>query len=207
MANSKRRCTYCKKYKPTLEMVIVPVGAFCNDNHRYLYGIEFTEKLLKKSRLITKKKHAAEKREFKANDRRIRMPAAQKAFNAYIRKRDEGKPCISCYRPSHEIEQNDGWKPGGCWDCGHFITVGAAPELRFVEVNAHKQCKSCNGGSGKFTRKNQTVSKMYRVKLIEKIGLMDVDWLEGPHDAKKYTVEQLKEIELKFKKKLKELSF
>ncbi len=66
---------------------------------------------------------------------------AQKAFNAYIRARDAGLPCISCG------ETNPPDLHGGQWDCGHFKTVGAYPELRFEERNAHKQCKSCNAGS------------------------------------------------------------
>ena len=206
MANSKFRCTFCKKYKPNECKIDVIAGNFCCRDHLIEYGLQRTDALLKTARKETKKKHAQEKRDFKANDRKIRLPAAQKAFNTYIRKRDERLPCVSCYRPIHEIEQNDSWKPGGCWDCGHYITVGAAPELRFEPKNAHRQCKSCNGGSGKYTRKNSSVAKEYRIKLIERIGLIDVEWLEGPHDAKKYTVEQLKEIELFYKEKLKKLT-
>lgn len=52
---------------------------------------------------------------------------AQSAFNGFIRERDEGKPCPSCgtYHPPMIF--------GGQWDCGHFMGVGARPELRFEE--------------------------------------------------------------------------
>jgi hypothetical protein len=145
------------------------------------------------------KKYAKRKKEFNDNDRKIRLPAAQKAFNAFIRKRDAVLPCISC----DNFVLVD--MPYGKYDCGHFKTVGGFPELRFEELNAHKQCKKCNGGAGNFTRKDASVSKEYRKQLIKKIGLDKVEWLEGAHEPKKYTCAELKEIELLYKQKLKEL--
>ncbi|MCP4493118.1 MAG: NinG family protein [Gammaproteobacteria bacterium] len=206
MANSKKRCTYCKKYYPADSMISVYVGNFCTRDHLYQYGIKHTDKVIEKANKLDRQQKAAEKRNLNASDRKKRLPAAQSAFNAYIRKRDSGKPCISCYRSIMEIEKNDGWKVGGSWDCGHFLTIGSHPELRFNEMNAHRQCKSCNGGSGNFSKKNHTVQKEYKIKLVERIGLKEVAWLEGPHEAKKYTVQDLKEIELYFKKKLKLLN-
>ena len=45
----------------------------------------------------------------------------------------------------------------------------------------------------------------YRVNLLDKIGKEKVEWLEGPHEPKKYTCEELKEIELTYKQKLRDL--
>ncbi|MCP4492501.1 MAG: recombination protein NinG, partial [Gammaproteobacteria bacterium] len=42
--------------------------------------------------------------------------------------------------------------------------------------------------------------------LVKKIGQDRVDWLEGKHEVRKYTCEDLKEVELKYKQKLKELN-
>ena len=131
---------------------------------------------------------------------------AQSAFNSFIRKRDELLGCISCDRTNEEVMATDGWKVGGAWDCGHFLTRGGFPELRFEELNAHKQCKTCNGGSNHYAKKARLVSECYRVNLIKKIGLDKVEWLEGPHEPKKYTIEELKEIEQEYKRKLKELN-
>ena len=39
----------------------------------------------------------------------------------------------------------------------------------------------------------------YRINLVKKIGLENVEWLEGKHEPKKYTCEELKAIELKYK--------
>ena len=112
---------------------------------------------------------------------------AQTAFNAYIRARDEGQPCISCGRDT-----------GAKRNAGHYRSVGAAPELRFDEHNCHAQCEHCNSYlSGNLVG--------YRPRLIEKIGLAAVEELEGPHEPKKYTVEELIEIKQTYKAKLREL--
>ena len=51
---------------------------------------------------------------------------AQKLFNAIIRRRDEGKPCISCgqFKPSQ---------------AGHYYPVKNYDGLRFDEDNCHGQ--------------------------------------------------------------------
>jgi len=149
------------------------------------------------------KKHKVKKKALKDNDKKIRMPAAQKSFNAWVRYRDRALPCISCLRTNEQVSGSSSWVVGGAWDCGHFLTRGAFPELRFEELNAHKQCKSCNGGSDKYAKKTQSVRDGYRINLIKKIGLDKVEWLEGKHEPKKYTCEDLKAIESRYKQKLK----
>lgn len=145
-----------------------------------------------------------EKRERRARlkelePRRKVLARAQSAFNAFIRERDRDRPCISCgvVNPPERF--------GGAWDCGHYRSVGAAPELRFEELNAHKQCKACNGGSGRFARKGETVRMQYRERLIERIGREAVHWLEGQHPPKHYTVEELEAIAKKYRAKAREL--
>lgn len=129
------------------------------------------------------------------------MREAQIEFNAFIRLRDKDLPCICCgsYGP------DDDWLTGGKWDAGHFLGRGAYPELRFVEDNVHKQLKTCNGGSGKFASKARTVAQGYRERLILKIGLERVEFLEGPHEPKRYTVEDLKAIKAEYRAKVREL--
>lgn len=116
----------------------------------------------KKARVENKKR----KRDLKTNGQLIKE--AQREFNKVRRLEDKDEPCISCGRYDHEI---DGSWMGGKWDCGHYLSVGSHPELRFEPLNAHKQCKSCNGGSGKYTRKGHTVAQDYRENLIKKIGI------------------------------------
>ena len=136
-----------------------------------------------------------------AKPRREWVALAQKTFNAFIRARDKNEPCIDCGEYPKMIG-----KYGGDWDAGHFLTVGAYPELRFNEDNCHKQLKSCNAGSGKYTHKAKTVSQAYRDRLIDKIGLERVLSLEGPHPPAKWTIEELQAIIAEYKKKLKSLA-
>ena len=101
---------------------------------------------------------------------------AQTAFNAFIRERDADQPCISCGR--HHTGQ---------YHAGHYLSVGARPELRFTESNVHKQCAPCNTHlSGN--------AVLFRRGLVEKLGLELVEWLEGPHEPRRDTVDSLKAI-------------
>lgn len=112
---------------------------------------------------------------------------AQKAFNSFIRARDSGNPCISCGRDT------------GCKiNAGHYRSVGSCPELRFNEDNVHLQCEQCNNFKSGNIRK-------YRTGLIEKIGLERVEFLEGPHDAKHYSIEEIKSINRRYAKLARDL--
>ncbi len=125
---------------------------------------------------------------------------AQTAFNAYVRYRDRDENCISCNRPEYEITEQ---LTGGIWDCGHYLTRGAYPELRFSELNAHKQCKSCNGGAGKYVKKNLTVTQQYRIRLVDKIGEENVEWLEGEQKSQNWSIDEIIEIKQYYKDLLK----
>ncbi|WP_170162256.1 recombination protein NinG [Stutzerimonas nitrititolerans] len=105
----------------------------------------------------------------------------QAAFNEWIRERDRDLPCISCDR-FHQ----------GQWHAGHYRTVGANPELRFNPLNVHKQCAPCNNHkSGDIVN--------YRINLVERIGADQVEWLEGPHEPQRYTIEELKAMKASFR--------
>ena len=130
---------------------------------------------------------AANKKKYKADTRKLRqamndkdrsywIKKAQAAFNAYVRERDKHLPCISC-----------GLHHTGQYHAGHYLSTGAHPELRFHPLNNNKQCAPCNNHlSGNQIR--------YRQRLIEKIGLSAVEWLEGAQKAQKWTIDDLKEI-------------
>lgn len=124
---------------------------------------------------------------------------AQDAFNAYIKERDRDQPCISCG------VTNPPMTAGGQWDAGHFKSRGAYPELRFDEDNCHKQCKSCNGGSGKFAHKARTTAEKYETNLIERIGLERVEALKAPWPIPKLDRADLIELKATYRKKLAEL--
>ncbi|CAH9015775.1 NinG protein [Vibrio phage 137E35-1] len=223
MANSKRKCGFCGDRFPTETMVIKGAQAFCTNDHWIENQVKNMDKLVAKGQKMQatakRKEEADKKKEEKEERKRLKqrkedlkprskwLSEAQAIFNKFIRLRDAHDTCISCDRPLSQVQGNDGWKPGGAWDCGHYLTRGARPELRFVELNAHKQCKSCNAGSGRFSHKADTVGKRYREKLINKIGLEKVEWLEceANHEVAKYTIDDLKEMITTYKAKVKEL--
>ncbi len=153
----------------------------------------FAHAEVKRERLRLREK-AADRRQTRAALEQLKTvpkltQEAQQAFNAYIRERDRDEPCISCGEMNPPIYR------GGQWDAGHYLTVGAHPELRFNEQNAHKQCKKCNGGAGyRFGRTQKTVSEEYRMRLVFRIGPEAVEWLEGPHPPRKYARDELREI-------------
>ena len=133
-----------------------------------------------------------ERREIKVRKEKLKSRAdhlkdTQTAFNAWVRERDAELPCISCGR--HHAGQ---------YHSGHYRTVGASPELRFEPLNAWKQCAPCNNHlSGNLIN--------YRISLLQKIGEEKVIWLEGPHEAKKYTIEELKAMTADYRAKAREL--
>lgn len=119
---------------------------------------------------------------------------AQGVFNKFVRLRDHDKPCISCGQLNPGGDES-----GGKWDCGHFCSVGSAPELRFEELNAHRQCKRCNSYlSGNVVE--------YRKGLIERIGLDSVEWLEGPHKTPNHTHAELRDIAEHYRTAAKQLT-
>lgn len=146
-------------------------------------------KRIKSEKVVLK----TQNRELKAQKDAIKtraqwMKEAQQAFNAYIRGRDEKEVCISCQR-SHT----------GQYHAGHFRTTAAAPELRFNELNVWKQCAPCNN------HKHGNITE-YRINLVKRIGIEKVEWLEGTHEPKKYTIDDLKAIKSQYKAKLKEIN-
>ena len=117
----------------------------------------------------------------------------------------KGRGCMSCKRSQEEVAGTDGWRPGGLWDGGHFLSKGARPELALEPLNIWLQCKSCNAGSGKYARKGYTVNASFEANLIEQEGVELVEWLKGPLEAKHYTTDQLIEIKATYAAKVREL--
>ena len=154
-------------------MLQLPGGNFCNYECATQYG---KEKGLKKIEKDRKEKHKQLKKKVKDNDRSHWTKKAQSEFNKFIRIRDKNDPCISCGR-FHS----------GQYHAGHYRTVGANPELRFNPNNCHKQCSACNNHlSGNLVN--------YRIGLISKMGIKEVENLEAFHPQKRYTIENLKTI-------------
>lgn len=107
----------------------------------------------------------------------------QKQVNYFIRQRDKDKECISC---STILK--------GKYDAGHYRSQGGNPELRFNELNIHGQCVRCN----QHLHGNLID---YRIKLIQRIGIDKVEWIESKHEPQHYTIEELKQFIKEYKLK------
>lgn len=180
MKPRKRKCPICRDW-------YVPWNSLQRTCRTPACALEF-------ARLDKAKRRTRELREQKRKlkTRGELMKEAQSAFNAFIRIRDANQPCISCGT----------WSPqdshGGKWDCGHYRSTGANPELRFEELNAMKQCKHCNQHlSGNVVN--------FRIGLRHRIGDAALEWLEGPHEQKKYTKDDLRAVRDEYRAKRREL--
>ena len=133
-------------------------------------------------------------RKEKLKSRADHLREAQAAVNEFIRLRDAHLACISCDSLPNDYDLMTGSR----WDAGHYRSVGACPELRFEPLNIHRQCVKCN-------RNLSGNAVEYRIRLVLRIGADKVDWLEGSHPARKYTVDEIKAIKADYRAKTREL--
>lgn len=140
----------------------------------------------------TKKEVAKEKRSalkaFNDSDKNVLKRKAIQVFNAYIRKRDEKLPCVSC---GCEVKKNMA-------HASHFKPANTYSYLRFDESNVHKSCSRCN----LFLSGNLD---QYRIRIVERIGQIELDRLDKPNQVKNWTIEEYADIIATYKLKIKEL--
>lgn len=178
----EKTCKICKtRFKPFRALQTVCSIQCANE---YTKRATIKREQQKKSDWNKEKKARKEKLMSKSDWEQL----LQKVFNTYIRKRDEGKPCISC-----------GTTAKVQYDAGHYRSVGAHPELRFNELNVHRQCRKCNSYWG-----GNLID--YRINLVKLIGLEKVEWLEGKHESLKLTIPEIQELIKEYKEKVKKLS-
>ena len=190
-----RKCRYCKTELPKVKDCTEQIQkkGFCSFDHAAKYGLEKArqqrEREQKKAEKAERARIKEKKESFKTKGQWVKD--AEREFNRFVRMRDHGQPCISCGNlPSQ--------KRGGTMDAGHYRSKGSCPELRFEELNCHAQCVKCNRDlSGNVVE--------YRIRLKNKIGEKSLDWLEGSHNPKNYTIDDLKAIKAKYRKKANEL--
>jgi hypothetical protein len=112
----------------------------------------------------------------------------QQLVNKFVRIRDKGQPCISCQKPIK-----------GKMDAGHLYSVGNYPSVRFDLRNISVQCIPCNQFNGGNIHE-------YRKNLIKKIGITEFEELDRlAHQAKQYTVQEIKDLITEFKEKTKNI--
>lgn len=114
---------------------------------------------------------------------------AEVIVNKYVRLRDAHLSCISCDKDRY-------WD--GQWHASHYKSVGSNSALRYNLFNIHKSCSQCN------YRKGGNISE-YRPRLIDKIGIDRIEWLENHPRSRDYSIEYLKRLKTVFLKKIKRL--
>lgn len=176
-----KKCKICKaEFEP-----FNSIQAWCSPK----CGYELSQKKLeaKSKRAEQSFRKETRKRKEALKSKSDWLNDAQKACNAYIRERDKGKGCISCGTTKTGIQ----------YCAGHFKTRGGHPELRFHPMNIFLQCnKRCNLElSGNIAE--------YRPRLIDRIGIKNVEWLEGKHEIQHLSIPEIKEISAYYKEQTK----
>ncbi len=115
------------------------------------------------------------------------LKLTQQVFNKYIRLRDKNELCISCQKLPKK--QN----------AGHYFSSGGHSNVRFDEDNVHLQCEHCNTFlSGNLLN--------YQIEIEKRIGAEKLIELQAKaHLVKKWSIDELKELMLIYKNKIKEI--
>ena len=188
-----KKCTECKtEFTPWVSTQLV-----CSPK----CGIEYARKKEKKKK---EKENRAAVKELRRKSLKWQHEQTQKAFNKlrvlqekqWFKERGLEPTCISCGKPNMD------------WCCGHFKTRGAQPELRYDPKNTFLQCnRYCNMAlSGNIEGNKNT--RGYKQGLIERFGDEGqeiLDYLDSPHDIKKWTWQELEELRTEINKKIREL--
>ena len=178
------KCKHCKKPASAK----FGLNYFCDTECAYNHARAIQAKKASKESFERRKRD--KERLVQLKSRSEWLKEAQAVFNRFIRLRDAGLPCVSCGHPDNGSRQRH---------ASHYKSVGGNPELRFNPLNCHASCSICNNYlSGNLVP--------YRVELIKRIGLEEVEKLEGKHEPLKLTVEEIKELIKTYKAKVKELT-
>jgi len=169
----RKRCKNCHElFTPFNTMQKV-----CN----YKCALEFNKKKVI-SDIKTVDKLILKKKQRESLSRHIKNTV--QILHKYIRKRDEGKPCISCGTPYKKD-----------FDAGHFYPAGKFTALKFDLDNIHGQCIQCN-------RYKEGNFEMYSLSLPNRIGNEAYQNLVKRANPliKKWTREELKQLQNEIKK-------
>ena len=193
LATKQRKLKKCRVAECGASFVPARLGqAVCSPACAILDAPKNLDRAVKSLAQVGRREIKVRKEQLKSRADHLRE--AQAAVNEFIRLRDAHLPCISCDSTPND---ND-LMTGSRWDAGHYRSVGACPELRFELLNIHRQCVRCN-------RNLSGNAVEYRIRLVLRIGAEKVDWLEGPHPARKYTVDEIKAIKADYRAKSREL--
>lgn len=171
----------CKNCKETFDAIHFN-QKFCLKNECVDAWIKFNKDENQKR---IKKRHQKIKNDLRPLSYWIKK--TQKTFNEFIRLRDFGKNCITCET-----------KLTGKFDAGHYYP-STHKNTTFSELNVWGQCVGCNQHkSGNLIQ--------YQINLNKIIGGEEMFKLHADaHVVKKWTRDELQEIEKLYKEKIKQL--
>ena len=107
------------------------------------------------------------------------LQKATTKFNAFIRKRDAGKPCISCGQYT-------------TLQAGHFYSGGHYPNLKFNEDNVHGQCKRCNYFlSGNLTQYEKNLRERIGGDRVEQLHILAGWYKRNGHKWDRFALEEI----------------
>lgn len=174
----KKKCKECKEpFEPSRQLQYL-CSPLCAIN---MAKRKLQEKLKKQANEESRQRKVAS---MKHSDW---IQALQVVFNRYIRKRDDGKGCISC-----------GTRVAEEYHAGHYIPT-TKQYCRFNEMNVHLQCSWCN------TRLRGNLTS-YRENLVLIYGEEKVLELEqSRHNNLMLSIPEIKELILIYKNKYNEL--
>lgn len=150
------------------------------------------EKAIIKASKPRKEFEAAEKQYKEQKGLPTLLTNVKTACHNYIKKRDEGKPCISCGTPYKSNFQ-----------AGHYFKAELYSSLKFHEDNIHGQCEQCN-------LRMEGNLNAYELNLPERIGAEKYEDLKhlARQDKRldhKWQRSDLNEIRMYYKSKIKTL--
>lgn len=217
--NAKKKCRQCKSFFPVDTGIIVPLGFFCSNDHRFDYGMKQTDKVLevgkkaaaKKQRAEVKaikekkKKDTKESRDFKRKNLDWQHSKTQPVFNRmrvleeFLWFQDRGlePECISCGKTKMD------------WCCGHHKSRGAKKELCYDRKNTFLQCNwRCNSNLSA-NIDGDMGTRGYLAGLRDRFGEIEgqelIDYVNRHHPPKKWAWQELETFRAECSARIREL--
>ncbi len=178
MANKNLKCKCHGEYQPRENLITTPKGKFCSYAFMIEWANEQTSMRIKRESNKLKQVAVKEKKAFNRETKRLKESIKKRTgkngyydnlkteLHKYIKHvLRKGESCYTCDKPQRYEDS------GQAFHVGHFIPQKSVDPRRFMLMNLRMQCYKCN-------THNSGMRAEYRQRLIEEIGIEQVEWLE-----------------------------